>query len=130
MDHNYFNTVAANEVARLEAEWKAERDAADAAERAAADAQATAWRNAVAPMAVACGVRPFCLEAVVERAATVFELRDGRLVAKPATVHTNRRLEMKKVSSPIRPTSGTGGGVKSPPSNKHTVHHVKGTRKK
>jgi hypothetical protein len=86
-DHNYITALAVKEVARLEAERKAERDAADAAERAAADEQATTWRNAIAPIAVSCGVRPFCLDAVVEKAHTVFELKDGQVVPKPGVMH-------------------------------------------
>ena len=87
MDHNYIHALAVKAFAANMEKWEGERAAADAAERAAAAEQATAWRNAIAPIAVSCGVRPFCLDAVVEKAHTVFELKDGEVVPKPGVMH-------------------------------------------
>jgi hypothetical protein len=75
--------LVAQAVERQQAEQAAEREAA----RVADEQRAQAWRDAVAPIAIACAARPIAIDYLLDRAATVFELRDGRVVAKPGVMH-------------------------------------------
>lgn len=83
------DTLVAEKVAafqqRFEADAAAERDA-----KAAADA---AFRSAIAPIAIACGVRPLLVEGVVEQARGLFELRDGEIRPRPGVMHPRDPLK-------------------------------------
>jgi hypothetical protein len=85
------NLDVENLVRRALADYLVRQEVADAAQRATEqqekDARARAWRDAVAPVIVACGVRRFCLESLIVEAAEIFELRDGRVVPKPGVLH-------------------------------------------
>jgi hypothetical protein len=78
---------AEEEVARNVAQFDADRAAARAREQEQKEAEVKAWHDAVAPVVVACGVRPFCIDAVVEKAAALFQLHDGKIVPKPGVRH-------------------------------------------
>jgi hypothetical protein len=67
--------------------WAAEREATRQREQEQKAAEAAAWRAALGPVAVACGVRPFLIDGTVERARSVFELRDGAVRPKPGVYH-------------------------------------------
>ena len=87
MTNEELETKVAEVVAASEARWEAERAARRAEEQERAAQEATAWRDAVAPVAIACGVRPIFIEQLAVQARAVFDLRDGKVVAKPGTVH-------------------------------------------
>ncbi len=67
--------------------WEAEREAERAREQEQREADAAAWRSAFGSVAVACGVRPFLIGGVIERARGLFELRDGAIRPKPGVMH-------------------------------------------
>lgn len=82
-DEKTIETLAAEQVAKTMAQWEAERAAARAAEQKQVEAERAAWHAAIAPTIVACGVRPSLIGSVVEQAHDLFELREGKVVAKP-----------------------------------------------
>lgn len=82
-DQKYWNEIALKEAARLEAEWAN----TTAACNRAAEEQAKDFHDQFAPKLVACGVRPIAIDHLIERAATLFELKDGQVVAKPGVHH-------------------------------------------
>jgi hypothetical protein len=65
---------------------RAARMAREAEER---ESERAAWRASVAPVVIACGVRPSLIDVVVDQAHSLFDLREGKLVAKSGV--TNRR---------------------------------------
>ena len=87
IDPTQIDALAAEAFARSMAKFDADRETARLAQQVERDAAVAAWRAAIVPTATACGVRPFCLDAVVERASSVFELKDGALVPKPGVNH-------------------------------------------
>ena len=83
IDHQQIEALVAKEVERQQAGIAAEREG----ERAAAEQKVKNWRDAVAPIVVSCGARPIAIDHLVEQAAALFELRDGRVAAKPGVMH-------------------------------------------
>jgi hypothetical protein len=74
-------------IAEKTAAWDAEDAAKRAQEEAEKAAAAKAWHDNIAPVAIACGVRPLFVPYVVEQARAVFELANGALRPKPGILH-------------------------------------------
>lgn len=85
-DHDIEALVQAGVAAKM-ARWEAERAAERAREEEKKEADALAWRVALGPIALTCGLRPFLLDGILERAHEAFELRDGTLHPKPGILH-------------------------------------------
>lgn len=74
-------------VAAQIARHQTDRDATLREEQALREADAAAWRDAVGPTIVACGVRPLLVDGVLQRAAQLFELRDGEVRPRASVMH-------------------------------------------
>lgn len=82
-DDRTIDMIAAEHVAKTLAQCESDRAARMAREAQEQDAEHAAWHGAVATTVVACGVRQSLIPSVVERARSLFELKDGKVVAKP-----------------------------------------------
>jgi hypothetical protein len=83
IEQSTIEAMVAKALERQQAEYAAAREA----DRVAAEQKAKEWRDAVAPIAVSCGARPLAIQHLVDRASALFELRAGKVVAKPGVMH-------------------------------------------
>ena len=88
-DDRTIDMIAAEHVANTLAQCESDRAVRMACEAQEQDTEHAAWHGAVATTVVACGVRQNLITCIVEQARSLFELKDGKVVAKPGI--TNRR---------------------------------------